>query len=68
MEGPDIKTSVAGALPAAVGVDDVDPDLLAIRQCRHDRAQCTRGASLASDHTTEILRIHTNFEQVAAAG
>jgi hypothetical protein len=55
------------ASPAAVGVDDVDPDLLAICQRRHDRAQCTRGAALASDYPSEVFLVNAHLEGIPAA-
>jgi hypothetical protein len=55
------------ALPAAVGVDDVDPDRLAVRQCCHHSAQCACSAALAADHPSEVVLMNAHFEGVPAA-
>lgn len=55
------------ALPAAVGVDDVNPDLIATGQSRNHRAQCACGASLATDYPAEIVLVNTHLEGFPAA-
>src|SRR6476660_2962585 len=51
----------------AVGVDDVDADRLTASQRTHDGAQGAGGATGATDHATEVLRVDADLEDLTAA-
>src|SRR4051794_31902377 len=48
-----------------VDVDEIDPDA-APTQRGHDRAQCFRGASGATDHLAEVIRMDAHLEDLTA--
>jgi len=51
-----------------VCVDDVDAHPATIGQSRDQGAKRLRGATRASDHTTEVVGVHAHLENITSRG
>lgn len=51
-----------------VRIDDINAHTLALGEGGDNCSQRLRGTTAATDHTTEIVRVNTHLEHIAACG
>ncbi|GAA1340726.1 hypothetical protein JOE65_002081 [Arthrobacter roseus] len=54
--------SCRGYLATTVGVYDVNADVLATGECRHDSSQCAGCAALPADDSAQIFLVNADLE------